>query len=337
MSDVNEVSLPISKPKQITLRAFDIKNTSLTKSASDAKTELISKLNQVKQSKDRCMLLNPGDPNQERDVLSYFKESTQSGTVFGTMLRITSDKDVQHITDTLFEQEVFSMDDIETAHIDASAICKSHYYFSLSDNFMVTNLPLNKTISRLQTYLSWFTNNELLEFTPLISAKGQTKLSDLKAIIVKDPEPLNITNSTEVVAISGNSNTPATTEGHKSIRLTQKVLDIIKSSMSDTAQLNDIALSQMISAELLIKFKKPRKMTDDEYKRALGAYLKPVSDLDNVSFKRRDNKTEVKGKDLLLTKPVSIETTQSGKIVEQQLLQEMTKFLVELEHEKRNS
>ncbi len=106
--------------------------------------------------------------------------------------------------------------------------------------------------------------------------------------------------------------------------------------MSDSEQLNDMMLSQMISAELLIKFKKPRRMTDDEYSRALGAYLKPVSDLDNVSFKRKDNKTEVKGKDLLLTKSVSIETTQSGKLVEHHLLQEMSKFLLELSNEKNS-
>ncbi|HDG8096793.1 TPA: hypothetical protein PCO36_005478 [Klebsiella oxytoca] len=166
-----------------------------------------------------------------------------------------------------------------------------------------------------------------------MSAKGQTKLSDLKAIIVRDPEPLS-GQEVSVVQDSNATSVPATTEGKKSIKLTQKVLDIIRSSMSDTEQLNDIALSQMISAELLIKFKKPRKMTEDEYKKALGAYLKPVSDLDNISFKRKDNKTEVKGRDLLLTKRVSIETTQSGKLVEHQLLQEMSKFLVELSNDK---
>ncbi|HCB1743971.1 TPA: hypothetical protein MYQ04_005371, partial [Citrobacter braakii] len=150
----------------------------------------------------------------------------------------------------------------------------------------------------------------------MVSAKGKTKLSDLKAIVVKDPEPL----SNDSVSSSNSSQTPENVQSQTSISLSKKVLDIIKNSMSDTDQLNDIALSQMISAELLIKFKKPRKMTDDEYERALGAYLKPVSDLDNVSFKRKDNKTEIKGKDLLLTKAVDIETTQSGKLVEQQLL-----------------
>ncbi|MEH3772909.1 hypothetical protein POW02_02520 [Enterobacter asburiae] len=336
MSEITEVSVPSTKPKLVTLRAFEIKNNSLSKASSDAKVTLVKKLIEIKQAKDRCMLLNPDDKNQERDVISYFKESLQSGSIFCTMLRITSDKDVQHITDTLFEKEVFSLDDIETSRIDASAICKSHYYFSMNDNFLVTNLPLNKTIIRLQTYLSWFLNNDLLEFTPLISAKDQTRLSDLKAIIVKDPEPISPPTSTALTVSPGNSTSVTSTESQKSIKLSQKVFDILKRSMSDTAQLDELALSQMISAELLIKFKKPRKMSEEEYKRALGAYLKPVSDLDNVSFKRKDNKTEVKGKDLLLTKAVSVETTQTGKLVEQQLLQEMSKFLVELKNDQAN-
>ncbi|EOZ1390932.1 hypothetical protein NVR46_20690 [Enterobacter hormaechei] len=336
MSEITEVSVPSTKPKLVTLRAFEIKNSSLSKASSDAKVTLVKKLIEIKQAKDRCMLLNPDDKNQERDVISYFKESLQSGSIFCTMLRITSDKDVQHITDTLFEKEVFSLDDIETSRIDASAICKSHYYFSMNDNFLVTNLPLNKTIIRLQTYLSWFLNNDLLEFTPLISAKDQTRLSDLKAIIVKDPEPISAPTSTALTVSPGNSTSVTSTESQKSIKLSQKVFDILKRSMSDTAQLDELALSQMISAELLIKFKKPRKMSEEEYKRALGAYLKPVSDLDNVSFKRKDNKTEVKGKDLLLTKAVSVETTQTGKLVEQQLLQEMSKFLVELKNDQAN-
>lgn len=336
MSEITEVSVPSTKPKLVTLRAFEIKNSSLSKASSDAKVTLVKKLIEIKQAKDRCMLLNPDDKNQERDVISYFKESLQSVSIFCTMLRITSDKDVQHITDTLFEKEVFSLDDIETSRIDASAICKSHYYFSMNDNFLVTNLPLNKTIIRLQTYLSWFLNNDLLEFTPLISAKDQTRLSDLKAIIVKDPEPISAPTSTALTVSPGNSTSVTSTESQKSIKLSQKVFDILKRSMSDTAQLDELALSQMISAELLIKFKKPRKMSEEEYKRALGAYLKPVSDLDNVSFKRKDNKTEVKGKDLLLTKAVSVETTQTGKLVEQQLLQEMSKFLVELKNDQAN-
>ena len=252
------------------------------------------------------------------------------------MLRISTEKDVQHITETLFEKDTFTMDDIETAHIDTSAICKNHYYFAMTDDFVVTNLALNKTIMRLQTYLSWFTRNHLFELTPIVSPKGKTKLSDLKSIIVKDPEPLSSNLLTDTTT-DPHSNQLATTEGHKTIKLSQKVIEIIRSTMSETKSLDDITLSQMISAELLIKFKKPRKMSDEDYKKALGAYLKPVSDLDNVTFKRSDNKSEVKGKDLLLTKAVKVETTQSGKIVEQQLLLEMSKFLIELGNDKKSA
>ncbi|PJX61794.1 hypothetical protein CWM56_27645, partial [Klebsiella sp. E-Nf3] len=122
--DNNEDVAPPSKTKKVTLRAFQIKNDSLSKASSDAKSQLLAKLNEIKTAKERCMLLSTDDPNKERDVLSYFKESSVSKSIFCTMLRITSDKDVQHITETLFEKDVFTIDDIETSHIDASAICK---------------------------------------------------------------------------------------------------------------------------------------------------------------------------------------------------------------------
>lgn len=331
-----------TKTKKITLRAFEVKNTSLTESSSNAKTLLMSRLDELKAAKSRCMVLNHDDPNQERDLISYFKEAAVSNSVFCTMLRISSDSDVQHITDTLFEKQFFTMDEIDSEHIDTSAICKNHYYFSLNDDFLVTNLPGNKTISRLQTYLSWFTNNELLEFTPAISAKDKTLLSDLRGIVVKDPDPIGdgsslpsvSSSSTDVMAPSGNS---GVAESKKTIKLTDQVLELLKKSVTGLKTLDEIAIGQMISAELLIKFSKPRKMTTQEYQKILGAYLKPVSDLDNVTFKRKDGKSEVKGRDLLRTQTVDIETTQSGKIVEQQLLQEMSRFLLDLKNEKNTS
>lgn len=336
---VNEIKdvKPSPKPKDVTLRAFEIKNVSISKSSSDAKSVLLKKLESVKIAKDRCMQLNKDDPNKEKDLISYYKNSDISNSIFCTMLRISTENDIQHVTDTLFEKETFTMEDIATAHIDTSAICKGHYYFSLNDDFVVTNLPLNKTIVRLQAYLGWFIGNELFELTPMISPKDKTRLSDLKGIIVKDPEPLAISNEVPRLADSSNLSNTLSTESQKKVHLGQQVLDIIRKSLSDTKTLDDITLSQMISAELVIKFKKPRKMSEEEYKRVLGAYLKPVSDLENISFKRTDNKTEIKGKDLLKTKRVSIETTSSGKIVEQQLLKQMSAFLVELSDEKNRS
>lgn len=336
---VDEIKLvtPAPKPKSITLRAFEIKNLNISKATSEAKSMLLKKLESVKISKDRCMQLSPDDPNKERDLISYYKSSDVNDSLFCTMLRISTANDVQHVTETLFEKETFTMDDIATAYIDTSAICKGFYYFSLNDNFVVTNLPLNKTVMRLQTYLGWFIGDERFELTPMISPKEKTKLSDLKGIVMKDPEPLAASNDNYLENIQSSSSSSVSTESKKTVPLKKQVWDVIKNSLSDTQTLDEITLSQMISAELVIKFKKPRKMTDEEYKRVLGAYLKPVSDLDNVVFKRADKKTEVKGKDLLKTKNVSVETTESGKIVEQQLLKQMSDFLIELNDEKNRT
>jgi len=327
-----------SKTKKVTLRAFEVKNSSLTNSSSNVKPLLLKRLDELKAAKNRCLLLNHDDPNKERDLISYFKEAPASNSVFCTMLRISSDSDVQHITDSLFEKEFFTMDEIASEHIDTSAICKNHYYFSLNDDFLVTNLPGNKTISRLQTYLSWFTNNELLEFTPSISAKDKTLLSDLKGIVVKDPDPIGeSSHPTSETESNSQPSGSSVAESSKTIKLTDQVLSLLKKSVTGLKSLDEIAIGQMISAELLIKFSKPRKMTTKEYQKILGAYLKPVSDLDNVTFKRKDGKSEVKGRDLLRTQTVDIETTQSGKIVEQELLQKMSQFLIELKNEKNSS
>ncbi len=94
---------------------------------------------------------------------------------------------------------------------------------------------------------------------------------------------------------------------------------------------------QIVSAELLIKFSKPRSMDEDSYAKLLGATLKPVSDLDNIVFKRSDGRSEIKGKDLLKIKNVTIEVTDSGKLVEQEVFQEMSRYLKEIENEATNS
>lgn len=70
-------------------------------------------------------------------------------------------------------------------------------------------------------------------------------------------------------------------------------------------------------------------MSEEEYQRLYGAYLKPISDIDNISFKDK-NGNQIKGKDVLKTKNVNIETTETGELVEPQLNQEMIRFLNEL-------
>ncbi|EKQ3326060.1 hypothetical protein P4299_004290, partial [Escherichia coli] len=56
-----------------------------------------------------------------------------------------------------------------------------------------------------------------------------------------------------------------------------------------------------------------------------------------IVFKRSDGRSEIKGKDLLKIKNVTIEVTDSGKLVEQEVFQEMSRYLKEIENEATNS
>ncbi len=92
----------------------------------------------------------------------------------------------------LFRNVQFSMTELETLEVNntenPTAICKDHYYFFLNNDYLVTNLQGNKTIKNLQTYISWFIQDEFLELTPLVTASESIILSELKDIIVKDPD-----------------------------------------------------------------------------------------------------------------------------------------------------
>ena len=122
-------------------------------------------------------------------------------------------------------------------------------------------------------------------------------------------------------------------EKNTKIKLTTSVINAIKAVMPSLPNLKEIVDNQIVSAELLIKFNKPRSMDEEDYARILGATLKPVSDLDNIVFKRKDGRRDVKGKDLLKIKNVLIDVTESGKLVDQKVFQEMSKYLIEIESE----
>ncbi len=333
----NEISKKTIKPKSIKLRAFKVENSDLTKKSNPAKQLLLSKLTSSSTVKERCMLLTPDDPKEGQDLIPHYQLSETSKSVFCSMFRIAPSEGVEKIPDQLFDKPSFTINDLQGADIDTAVVCKSHFYFCMNDNYLVTNLPLNKTISSLQTYIRWLTGNELIELTPMIIKGNQVQLKDLKAISVKDPAPIPKEFTNDVTISNQAASLPQVEEKNTSIKLTQSVFDAIASAIPKLTNLKEIIDNQIVSAELLIKFNKPRGMDEDDYARILGATLKPVSDLDNITFKRSDGRSEVKGKDLLKIKNVTIDVTDSGKLVEQGVFQEMSRYILEIESEATNS
>lgn len=103
----------------------------------------------------------------------------------------------------------------------------------------------------------------------------------------------------------------------------------------DAKSLTDLELANLISAKLVIEFNKPKKNDSDALKKAYAAMLKPISDLDHVQIKTRDNKQLKKGSDILRTKTVDVDQTDKGSINENTLIQAMAIFINELINDKK--
>lgn len=311
--------------KKIKLRAFEIENKNLGKSSSGLLSDLKEKLKASGAASERRMILNAEEEKPEEDLISYHTNSSQ--VQFCTMLRIKPGKDVQHINETLFSKPSFTIAELNSTVVDATAIYKEHYYFGISGDFLVTNLPGNITITRLQTYLNWYLE-KLYEITPIIAPEASKDLSNVKSITVMDP-----VNESSLTPISPN----LTGKGKSVFNLPSLALEKVKSMLVDAKSLTDLELANLISAKLVIEFNKPKKSDSEEVKKAYAALLKPISDLEHVQIQTRDLKHHKKGSDILRTKVVDIDLTQNGSINENTLIQAMAFFINELSNEKKSS
>ena len=296
--------------KKIYLRAFKIENSDITRSSLDVKELLEAKLGSTMVS-DRRMTLNSND-NEEDLICDYH---VSNNFVFAAILRIKPSGEMPNIPDALFNDNKFLISELDELEVESSIVYKDHYYFLMNNEFLITNLPRTTTIARLQTYINYILEEErestIYEFTPLIKQSPQYRLQDLKTVKIQDPA-INVLDGDE-----GGSET-------RSLSL-WSVMDLL----SSVRGIDSHKLDQIVSAELTLKFKKPRDMSANDYQRIIGAQLKPLSDAENVTFVPKVG-SPVKGSEIMVTKNVEIEQIESGKLSEQHLRQEMELFLREL-------
>lgn len=314
----------MSKTRDIKLRAFEIANPSAKKANSDLLQKLHQTLGKSVTVNDRRMSLNnTNDANSEQDIITYFdKKSQQEDPLFCTLIRVALGDNVQHISKTLFSRETFTLKDLEETTLSAEAVYKRHFHFMVSSNHLVTNMPGNITIKGLQTYINWYLE-ELYEVNPKIQASKLSSLSEIDSIEVRDP----VRKSEASTAPEGTSSTAG--EFTKILKNLSK--DLLEKFMKDAPDLKQEELDQMISAKLVLQFRKPKNSDPEELKRAYSALLKPVSDVDNYTIKRRNGAPICSGQDILEIKTVSVELLESGVLNEQQLEQEMKKYILQLE------
>ena len=301
----------MSKPKNVKCRAFRISTSDFSDNAKSIFSLLCEQLPKSK-ANERRMRLNTKDESREEDLICDYEIS--EGVIFGTLLRIKSSDNIPEIPEEVFEENIIHLEQLRDLDVNSSLFYKDHYYFLLNDKYLIVTLRGNITITHFQTYTNWLLQsirlNTLFEITPIVKEKP-ISLSDLKSIKIEDPvrKEEDSFNLTETKTIS---------------------FKLLTEMLTDVCSFDEVKASEIISAELLLKFNKPKKMKEEEYQNYFGALLKPVSDLENVTFSPKKGKV-IKGDEIEEMREFKIETTDSGKISEPELKQAMEKYLRELE------
>lgn len=302
------------KDKHIDLRAFSLKAQNLTSNSSEYLNSLIKELKSTSVKK-RQMLINQDDPSGEQDVISNYlvQDEQYNKNLCATFMRMSPNAKDEHIDKKYLENNTLKIEDISFHETKTDAQHKSHFYFCMNDKYLVTALlPKNTTITRVQTYINWLLGISTLELTPIIEAPDGKKLSDLKLIKFSDPfcDQPDMFKDT--------------------VYLQDKLSDFMSKIFLDTESLKNIDLGQIISAELTLKVIKPKKMAENDYQNKYGAILKPIADMENITFKDKLGNT-ITGDRIQKIKSILIEQTDNGYISEQQLNTEMATFLRELD------
>ncbi len=307
----------INLTKNVKLRAFFIPNVAINKSKSDILEKLNDRLVANKSiARDRSMVLNPEDPKKEEDLLSFYRLTNSQFR--GTIIRIFYAEDTTKIPDDFLNHEQIQLTDLEQVDPSLKMMFKDSYSFLMNDSFLITNLQGNITIKRFQTFINWLLENQrkdtLYEFSPKTKPISDTRLLDIKNIEVKD------------ISIHKDQN-------HEELQKDSKLIsvgnEILKTLLGDVTSFDKIKDQQIISAKLFIKFTKPKAMKKEEYEKIMSAYLKPISDTEDVTLITKKG-AKLKGSDVLWTKDVDIEMTESKLMVEEHLFQEMELFLREI-------
>lgn len=196
-----------------------------------------------------------------------------------------------------------------------SLLCKDYFYFFLTPNRLIANCKRSSIISKLQTYLNWLIDdvrgNILLSFTPTIEIVNLVQPKDVRSMEI------------------GNVKIPVESQtGLKTLDV-KKWLSGIFDEVPELKQLKD---NEILQAFLTLKFKKPNKMSTDEYAELIGNFAKSVETSDDIKITNKQGKT-IRGSEIEKVKSITINCTLEGLIIEQDLKQEMQKYLQELNDE----
>lgn len=311
-----------AQSKNIILRAFIIDNPTLTEPDSGILNLLQMVLNSDSIAADRRLPLNADEP--DTDLLANYIWATNHSFLFGMMLRVIPADSGGLLNKELFKQPIITMDQVSSGSPETIQY-KSHFYLAINNNYLVTTLPGNYTVERIQTYINW-----LLE-----SVRGERYFNFTEMTKLPDDLPLSQIKDIQFVG-GGNVVTSRPMEkdyDSLSVKL-QNISDTVLDSLfGDSDSLEAIKENQLIEARLFLKVKKkPKSMAQEEFQRVMGAITTNMANDNGIVLRTKDG-NKYTGAEIKVKKNISVECVGANRIVEEQLRQEMERFLNEIKNQ----
>lgn len=301
--------------KKIKLRSFGLSNTNLIQNGTGIIACLNSVLPENSTANSRRMMLNAQDGDE--DLLSFYS-FLRDRYLFGMMLRIIPVENGGFISDDLFSNNTISIADLEQG-ADNGFQYKDHYYFMLSDRFVVTNLSGSYSIDRFQTYINWLTENHrnsIFDMNPVTKLPDGVRVSDIKSIEFAGVRAVNVEPNSEPAVVT---------------KMREVTSDVLSMLFEDTEELDNIRGEELVSAKLLLKIRKrPADMAEEDYTRAMSAMTRQITNDSGIAIKTRQGGTYT-GEAVKDVKEVDVELTENDRLNEQQLKQLMEQYLQDLE------
>lgn len=301
--------------KKIKLRSFGLSNTNLIQNGTGIIACLNSVLPENSTANSRRMMLNAQDGDE--DLLSFYS-FLRDRYLFGMMLRIIPVENGGFISDDLFSNNTISIADLEQG-ADNGFQYKDHYYFMLSDRFVVTNLSGSYSIDRFQTYINWLTENHrnsIFDMNPVTKLPDGVRVSDIKSIEFAGVRAVNVEPNSEPAVFT---------------KMREITSDVLSMLFEDTEELDNIRGEELVSAKLLLKIRKrPADMAEEDYTRAMSAMTRQITNDSGIAIKTRQGGTYT-GEAVKDVKEVDVELTENDRLNEQQLKQLMEQYLQDLE------
>lgn len=304
---------------KVKLRAFIITLKDMNKTS--LLDDLSTKLDNTNNSLDRMMPMNPSSSDEEFDLCCNYDKSNEFGAehLFGTMLRIKRSNEVGNISDDLLSKKKFSVQDFINGNDHKSSYVNvNRFYFLIQYEYLICNLSGNRNIkSSFETYVNWLLNTQFYIFTPKLILPKEIKLTDLKEISLNS----GIERSSEKGVYHD--------EKLKLISLGNKLLSLI---LSDHAELKDIEENDIITAKLILRIKKPRGMSKEDFQKEYGTFLKNINDSDAITFTDKKGR-KFNGSKIERTKTTDISITDDGSLDEKQMRLDMLRFIDEIKND----